>query len=533
MTVSCGQATIKLLEAYGVDMVFGIPGVHTLEFCRGLAESSIKHVQARNEQGAGFMADGYARMSGRPGVGLVISGPGVTNAATALGQSFADSVPVLLLSSEAESHTLGKGWGMLHEVRDLTACTAPLTAFSATARSPDDVPQLLARAFSIFSSQRPRPVHIAIPIDVLAQSVTDDWRPVICPPPPGCDHALISKAVERLKSAEKPMLLIGGGAANAGQAVMAIAEKLGAPVISSINGKGIVPDDHDLGLGGGVARREGMDCLDRADVILAIGTELSDTDCFSRPFRFGNDLIRIDLDPEKINDHYPAWLGIVGDAATASRAILEALSGYQNGQRRATAASDIGKIKTAISENLSVKETQHHNLLQMIRKLAPVNTRFAGDMCQLVYTGAFAMPVSAPRLWHYPAGYCTLGCALPNAIGGKLALPDDPVMILVGDGGFQFTSQELVCAAELKLPIPIILWDNQGLMQIQDDMKSRGIPLVGVEGINPDFEMLAKSCHSYFAEPGSESEFSACLSQAFEADAPTLIRIVENSDWLQ
>ena len=138
--LTVGEATIKLLEQYGVDTVFGIPGVHTLDYCRGLNNSSIQHVQARNEQGAGFMADGYARASGKPGVALVISGPGVTNALTGVGQAYADSIPMLLLSSDAASYTLGKGWGCLHEVPSLTDTTASLTAFSATAMHAEDVP---------------------------------------------------------------------------------------------------------------------------------------------------------------------------------------------------------------------------------------------------------------------------------------------------------------------------------------------------------------------------------------------------------
>ena len=166
--LNVGEATIKLLEAYGVDTLFGIPGVHTLEFCRGLNRSKIRHVQARNEQGAGFMADGYARASGRPGVALVISGPGATNALTAIGQAYADSIPVLMLSSDCASYTLGKGWGCLHEVPGLTDATAPLTAFSATAMTPAVMAPsaLFARARNSLSSTIlfPAPSSLGSPV---------------------------------------------------------------------------------------------------------------------------------------------------------------------------------------------------------------------------------------------------------------------------------------------------------------------------------------------------------------------------------
>ncbi|MFT5115982.1 MAG: 5-guanidino-2-oxopentanoate decarboxylase [Parasphingorhabdus sp.] len=529
---TCGEATIKLLEAYGVDTVFGIPGVHTLEFCRGLANSPIQHVQARNEQGAGFMADGYARMSGKPGVALVISGPGVTNAATPLGQSYADSIPVLLLSSEPHSDSHGKGWGVLHEVTEQKATTEPLTALSATAYKPADVPDLLAQAFSLFSSQRPRPVHISIPIDVLAQNVEEQWQAVRLPGRAGPTEEMVTAAVELLDAANRPMILVGGGATDAADSLTNLAEKLAAPVISSTAGKGIVPDSHGLSLSGGTVRTEVQKYLSSADVVLAIGTELSETDSFVDLLDIQGKLIRVDIDPRKINDCYPADIGIVGDAAVTASLLLQSIADTDNSKRNIEAQGEVAELHLVMHENLTSSEQQHTRLLKQIRKTVAEDTIFAGDVCQIVYTGAFAMSVDQPRLWHYPAGYCTLGCGLPNGIGAKLALPDRPVMVLAGDGGFMFTVQELVCAAELKMPLPIVLWENGGLKQIQDDMKARDIPLVGVEGINPDFELLAKACRCLSAAPSSMEEFSEVLVKAFSADVPTLILVNENSDWL-
>ena len=188
-SMTCGEATMRLLARYGVDTVFGIPGVHTLDFCRGLGEE-VRHVQARNEQGAGFMAEGWARATGKPGVALVISGPGVTNASTAVGQAYADSLPLLLLSAEPASYTIGKGWGVLHEITEQKKVTEPLTAFSATAYRAADVPDLLARAFTVFAAERPRPVHISIPIDVQAEIVEAEWQPVALPALPQPDPAI-------------------------------------------------------------------------------------------------------------------------------------------------------------------------------------------------------------------------------------------------------------------------------------------------------------------------------------------------------
>lgn len=527
--MNVGQASIKLLQDYGVDTVFGIPGVHTLEFCRGLNQSNIRHVQARNEQGAGFMADGYARSSGKPGVALVISGPGVTNALTAVGQAYADSIPMLLLSSDAASYSLGKGWGCLHEVPSLTDTTAPLTAFSATAMSADEVPGLIARAFSVFSSERPRPVHIAIPIDILAMPVSDDWHALELPERPGPTAKKIVRACELLRQAKRPMICVGGGASGASESIRLIAERLGAAVIASIAGKGIMDDSHPLSLSAGVVRKEVQSYLKTADVILAVGTELSEVDSFEKTLEIDGKIIRIDLDPRKMTDLYPAEVAIIGSARSSCEAIVRQLGEVS---ARADTAAEVAEIRRAFRLRLSPSEARHCLALDILRKTLPENSIIMGDICQLVYTGAFAFDVTQPKLWHYPAGYCTLGSSLPDAIGASLALPGTPVVSLTGDGGFMFTCQELVTAAELKLPIPVILWNNKGLKQIRDDMLLRDIEPVGVDGINPDFIALAQACGCAALSVDSAESFSSAVQQALAADRPTLIEIDESSPWL-
>ncbi len=530
-TITCGEATIRLLTKYGVDTVFGIPGVHTLDYCRELRDGPIRHIQVRNEQGAGFMADGYARGARRPGVALVISGPGVTNALTAIGQSWADSIPVLLLSSETDSSTHGKGWGALHEIPDQRAVTAQLTALSTRAKSPEDVPELIGQAFGVFSSQRPRPVHISIPIDVLAQPVSEDWMAMKLPKraQPASDD--IKAAANLLRSAKRPLLMVGGGAVDASAPVRELVELLQAPVVCSTAGKGIVPDNHPLSLSASTVRPEVQSFISTADVILAVGTELAETDSFVERLDFRGDIIRIDLDPRKLNDQYPSTIGIVADANASIQDLL-AEGGYKSKRQEKEIFSELEKIRQKIIENLTVSEKQHMRLLRALADQMPDNTFYAGDICQLVYTGAFGMNVSSPGCWSYPAGYCALGCGLPNAIGAKLAQPDRPVVCLTGDGGFMFTVQELIVASEEKLGIPIIIWENGGLKQIQDDMNSRSIPLVGVEGGNPDFVRLSQSmgCDGIIAE--SLDHATETVLSGFNKDRPTLIIIREGEKWL-
>jgi len=519
--MTCAEATVRLLQRYGVSTVFGIPGVHTLDFCRGL-DQGVRHIQARNEQGAGFMAEGWARATGEPGVALVISGPGVTNASTPLAQAYADSLPMLLLSADAASNTIGKGWGVLHEITDQIQMTKPLTGFSATARSAQDVPELLARAFTLFASQRPRPVHISIPIDVQAECVDEDWQPVTVPTAPSADPQDIAKAAKWLKDAVSPLMMVGGGACGASAALREIAERIGAMVIASTAGKGIVPDDHPLSLSASTVRPEVLRILPEADVILAVGTELSETDSFVERLSFNGRMVRVDIDPAKINDVYPADLGIVADAGSAMQALCIALEEHRgSGVEVAKGRADL--IRSEIRQGLGTSERQHVAVLDALVEVAPEDMIWSGDACQLVYTGAFVVPMSAPRTWFYPAGYCALGNALPNAIGARLARPETPVAVLVGDGGFMFTMPELVTAAELKLPIPIIIWENGGLKQIQDDMDQREIKRVGVEGISPDFVTLAQACHAHAVDVDTLEGLQDAFVEALQADRPTVI----------
>ena len=317
------MATIDRLGRYGVDTVFGIPGVHTLEFYRGLEGAGIRHVQARNEQGDGFMAEGYALATGQSGVALVISGPGVTNAMTALAQCYADSLPMLLILAEPPSHTICKGWGFLHDISEQRAVSAPVTAMSATAMSAADVPVLLARAFSIFRSERPRPVHLSIPIDVQEELVADVW-PVAAPgerPIPAPDA--IEEAAVRLLGAKHPTIMVGGGALAAAVPVRQLAEHLGAAVVTSTAAKGLIGDAHPLAVSGGNVRPEVHAFLRQADCVLAVGTELSDTDSFCEPLRLNGEVIRIDIDARKMNDQYPAAVPLLADAEPACQTLLK------------------------------------------------------------------------------------------------------------------------------------------------------------------------------------------------------------------
>ena len=532
MSKSCGEALMHLLESYGVTTVFGIPGEHTLELYRGIEKSNVRAVTPRNEQGASFMADGYARVTGEPGVCTLITGPGITNADTGIGQAYADSIPMLVISSANDSASLGKGWGRLHETTDLCAITRPLTAFSAMVHDPAEIPELIAQAFTVFRSRRPRPVHIAIPIDVMEMRVSDDWQPYEIADLPIPAPAAIETAAQLLAQASSCVMIVGGGAQRASAEVTRLAERLQVGVIASNAGKGVVADSNPLSLGGAIISPVVHAYLAKAEVVLAIGTELGEADSFIYDLPVNGKVIRIDIDPARFCDAFPAHIAIQGDAGSACAQLLDALEGLDITQAPTDVVAELDQLRAVQQAAYTDVEKQHIHLLDILREELPDDAVIMGDIAQLVYTGTAAMKTLQPRTWFYPAGFGTLGCALPDAIGAKLALPDRTVIALVGDGGFMFTVNELATAVEEGLSIPIILWHNHSYAMIRDGMVKRGIPEIGVNPRAPDFIKLADAFGCPGSQVNSDDGFRQALQAARIHAGPSLIVVLENDAWL-
>lgn len=524
---------MELLKQYGVSVVFGIPGEHTLELYRGIQSAKIRTVTPRNEQGASFMADGYARVTGQPGVCTIITGPGVTNASTGIGQAYADSIPLLVISSANDSASLGKGWGRLHETTDLCAITRPMTAFSVMIHHPEEIPEAIARAFTVFNCARPRPVHIAIPIDVLDMPVDGKWS-VCAPsfrPQPAMDS--IRSAVDLLATAKKPVIIVGGGAQHASRQVTMLAEAINAAVIASNAGKGIVADSSPLSLGGGVISPAVQRYLGHCDVVVAIATELAEADSFIFDLPVNGQVIRIDIDQNRFNDAFPATVAVHGDAKAACEMIVRHWGERNLSPGNTEITAELDAVRKNQREEFTDVERQHVVLLDALRSVLPDDAIVMGDIAQLVYTGTAAMKTQLPRTWFYPAGFGTLGCALPGAIGAKLARPDTNVVALVGDGGFMFTVNEVATAVEECLSIPIVIWHNHSYAMIRDGMVKRDIPPTGVTPKAPDFEILAQA----FGCPGitvrDRASFVKSLSAALEFEGPSIIVVMEDDDWLK
>ncbi len=527
-TQTCGEALIALLERYGVDTVFGIPGVHTLALYRGLAKSGIRHVLVRHEQGAAFAADGYARASGKPGVCCVITGPGVTNAATGIGQAYSDSVPVLMLSSVNESWSLARGTGRLHEMRDQRALTASITGFSATANRADQVPGLLARAYSAFANERPRPVHIEIPLDVLDEAVGEDW-PVR--PETGERHAdplLLDRAMDLLHGAERPLIILGGGAQGSEAEVRRLAEALQAPVLTTVAAKGVLPESHPLSGGSCLSMPVGRDLAGEADCVLILGSELAETDLWAERVELNGRVIRVDLDPDRLNDAYAAEVAILAHVRPCVAALGEAAAAAPRLASAGWGEEAISRLTQAVAEAASPLTRRHNEVLTRLRKVLPEDGMVLTDMTQMAYSGNVTFPVDRPRSWVHPQGYGTLGYGLPAAVGAKLASPDRPVVAIVGDHGFLYTLQELATAVEERLPLLILLWNNDGLGQIRDDMIERGFQQIGVSPRNPDFQALARGFGARAEKADSLDALEGLIAEALGHNGPFLLEVPDS-----
>lgn len=522
-----GHAAISILETYGVDTVFGIPGVHTLDLYRGIADRKMRHIGVRHEQGAGFMADGYARASGKPGVCCLITGPGLLNAATPIGQAYSDSVPVLVLCSVNAAKDLGKGRGRLHEISDQRAAIAPLTAFARTIYKAEELPKAVADAYKIFETARPRPVVLEMPLDMLAApaDLGQPKREKANPPQPRAEDLAAARTL--IDGARSPLVIAGGGTVDCAPALRAFVEKIGALCVTTTAGKGVFPDSHPASLGGTMSLPATQDYLAKADLVIAIGTELAETDSWTDFVTFGGKLIRVDLDAHTLTRDYSPTLGLLAEAG----ATLAALIPLVGGDRQADLAT-AARIRQANREGLTPLQQKHAKVLDAIRAAVKPDGIVVTDMTQIAYTANTYFPCEAPRTWLHPVGFGTLGYAMPAAIGAKIACPDREVVAIAGDAGFLFTVQDLGTAVEQNLPLPIIVWNNDLLAQIHMDMVRLEIGEIGVRPRNPNYLALAEAFGCRAVRPDSLAGITHAIQEAFEADGPTLIEIHESSAFL-
>ena len=518
-----GAQISHALKKQGVEVIFGIPGVHNVELYRGIEEAGLKHILTRHEQGAGFMADGYARATGKPGVAFVITGPGLCNIMTPMGQAYSDSIPMLVISSCLNPGDLTTERGRLHEMKDQEAAASTVCDWSKTALDPENAYQLLDRAFFEFISARPRPKHIQVPISVLGALAKPSLDPIKINLNKLDQPHLHEQVANELSVARRVIVIVGGGCATASIELRFLIEKIGAASFSTYAGRGVINDNNKLYFGATMARADSVHDFAQADLVLAIGTTLSEVDLWRNHIGHNCKLIRVDIDPSQLGDQHKSDLTIMADAKTFIAGVNSKLKEYT-----INSDWDEGYVKNRRAIFRKQVDSERPGIVPLVDALHEVlneDTLIYSDMTQFAYVAKEIYPMTKPSKWHHPFGFGTLGYALPAAIGGKIGDPKQSVVAIMGDYGFHYTMQELGVAVEHRLGIPIIIWDNEKLKEIEDSMIESQIAPNAVIAKNPDFCKLAEAFGAHSSRPNSIEDFKIAIKLALTAELPTVIHL--------
>ncbi len=517
-----GGALVEMLRRHGVDTIFALPGVQNDALFVAFydAGEALRVIHTRHEQGAAYMAFGYARATGKVGAYAVVPGPGFLNTTAALSTAYATNAPVLCVSGQVQSDLIGRGFGLLHEIPDQLGMLRRLTKWAARIEHPTQTGRLVNEAFRQLREGRPRPVGIEVPPDVLAlETEVALPQPEVAAPSAEPDPELILKAATVLAAAKKPLFFVGGGAVDAADEVLAVAELLQAPVVCFSGGKGIVSDRHYLAQ----SSLAGHELWRDADVALAVGTRLHQPQ-----LRWGIDrdltLIRVDIDPAEITRFFKPALGIVADAKAALAALREALE--REGVQRASRRAELEALKAATSARLAERLGPQCAYLDAIRAELPDDGIFVEDLTQVGYVGRAAFPVYRPRRYIHSGYQGTLGFGFATALGAKVGRPDLPVVSISGDGGFMYNVQELSTALRHGIEIVAIVFADGAYGNVRRMQKEEyGNRLIGVDLANPQFPQMAESFGAAGVRITSPDGLRRELAAALKRRGTTLIEV--------
>jgi acetolactate synthase-1/2/3 large subunit len=526
-----GDALIESLKVHGVDTVFALPGAQIYGLTDALARNadSIRTFGARHEQTTAYMAFGYARSSGRPGVFTVVPGPGILNAGGAMLTAHGCNTPLLALTGDVMSAFKDRGRGQLHELPGQLEILQNIGKGAAHIEQPEDAPWKVAHAFQQMRSGRPGVYSLQAPWDFFTQRCAVQLqKPFELQPKPALDTDAIDRAAKILSGSSRPMIFVGSGALEASAEVGELAEVLGAPVVSFRGGRGVVSDEHPLGF----TVAAGAKLWPKADVAVVIGSRFELLDIRWRYRPAGLKLIRIDIDPAEAR-RLPADVNLLADAAEGSAALAHAVLRYGSPGRR---AAEVADAKAAAAHEIESVQPQM-DYLRVIRNVLPRDGFFVDEMSQVGFTSIFGFPIYKPRTMVTSGYQGTLGFGFPTALGVKAANPDKAVVSITGDGGFMFAAQELATAVQYKLNVVTIVFNNNAYGNVYRDQKEGfGGRLLGSELVNPDFVKFAESFGVQAHRVGSAAELRPVLEQALAADRPVLIEVsvprgADSSPW--
>lgn len=523
-TMTGGQAMVAMLKRYGVDTIFGLPGVQLDGLFSALYDASddIRVLHTRHEQAAAYMADGYARVTGREGVCLVVPGPGLMNAAAGLSTAYSCNSPVLCLTGQVQSNLIGVGRGLLHEVPYQLEMTRSFSKHSRRAIAPAEIPGVMHEAFHHLRSGRRRPVTVEVPPDTFfAEGIVDTGGALSMPQNPELDLDAIGDAAAALARAANPVIYGGGGLlrSDASAPLKALAEMLQAPVLLSSNGLGAVSDREDFVVGM-IADSE---LRPQADVVLVVGTRFIDYASGPRKLTAEQTLIRIDIDPEEITRNGAPAIGIVGDAGEALTALVDVLS--RSAGKRASRSEAFRALKAENRKRLDAVEPQA-GYARAMRAAIPDDGILVSEMTQLGYYSQLAMPIYQPNTWLTPGYQGTLGYGFTTAMGAKVGRPDVPVLSINGDGGFGFTLNELATMAQHRIGVIAVVFNDSAygnVRRIQQD--ELGGKIIASELQNPDYLKLAEAFGIEGRRVESPDALQMAIEEAVARDEPALIEV--------
>jgi acetolactate synthase I/II/III large subunit len=514
-----GEKIARSLTAHGVDTVFGIPGAHMYDFNDALysRRDALRFIHTRHEQGAGYMAYGYAKSTGRAGVYTVVPGPGVLNSSAALCTSFGAGAPVMCVTGNIMSHLIGQGRGQLHELPDQLATLRSFIKGAERINHPSEVSSVMARAFTRMLSGRPGPVAVEAPWDVFGRKgPLGDLAIGRADTPPAIDPDSVAAAAALIAKAKNPLIMVGGGAAEAAQEVAELAARLQAPVTAHRSGKGILPDDDPLALNSVAA----FEHWKRADLLIGIGSRLELQYMRWRWLPPGIKVIRIDIDPTEMVRLKPD-VAIVADARTGTRALAAAVDGMSPGSRHGEFLQIKAKARAAFSD---VQPQVAY--LDAIRAVLPADGFFVEEVSQMGFAARFAFPVYEPRQYVTCGYQDNLGFGYSTALGVKIAHPDKAVVSVSGDGGFLFGLQEMATAVHHGINVVAIVFNNSSYGNVlRDQRQSYQGRFIGSDLTNPDFVKLAESFGLDGYRASSPDALKHVLVRALELNAPALIEV--------
>jgi thiamine pyrophosphate-dependent acetolactate synthase large subunit-like protein len=527
--VTGGEVVVRTLQAHDVDVVFGLPGVHALAIYDALyAHPELKHITVRHEQTAAYMADGYARVTGRPGVCITTTGPGAANTAAAMGTAYFDSVAILNVMSQVASNLVDRDKGALHEPKDQLGFFRAVTKWNARASGIERIPAVLHQAFRTMLVERPRPTQVEVCTDHLAGKVDSEAVPWLTAPQSfplrAAEPALVEEAAHALASAEAPIIWAGGGVNRAGawEELARLAEALQAPVVTTIQGLGAIPYDHPLALGYRPYDRTLTPLVERSDLLLAVGTRFAAGQTANWNLKLPARLIHIDVDETEVDKSYPATLGLIGDARLVLGQLLEALSSH-----RATAcwAGDVAALRSQMADNFKAAGPHEMAVLDDIRQAVDRDAIIVCDQTKPAYWAARSFPVYEPRTFLYP-GYGTLGYGFPTALGVKVGMPGRQVVCIAGDGGFQYALPELATAAQFGINVTVLLFNDSGygILRVLQDMDFQS-HYYAVDLLNPDFGRLTEAYGLRHIGLNAADGLGPALRRALESDRTTVIEV--------